>query len=414
MGQRGADLEPATEDDVRAMGMLVAEALEAGALGFSTSRTFKHKDKDGNHTPSFKAEALELHGIAKALRDTGKGVMQLISDFYEFEYEWSLIRGMAEVSGRPLSLTIEQDDRHPEIWSRLLKEISTAAAQGINIRGQVPPRATGVLMGLTTTFSPLMVYQTFQQLKNTTPAEKLIAMRDANWRQQLVTEASGLNFDTEDLFQFIVSSYHKMFELGNPPNYEPTPQSSVAERAKRAGQHPLETLVDILLQNEGTGLLYMPLFNYTSGNLDDVHSMLTHEHTIFGLGDAGAHCGVLCDASFPTTLLTHWGRDRTRGKRLPLQWLIQGLTMQTAQQVGLNDRGQLKPGYRADINVIDFDNLNMTSPQIFHDLPAGGKRLMQRTSGYTASIVKGRVAFRNGEPTGELHGALVRGARSAD
>jgi N-acyl-D-aspartate/D-glutamate deacylase len=409
MGERGARLEPATEQDIARMASLVAEALEAGALGFSTSRTEKHRDRNGAHTPTFKAEREELHGIARGMGKVGKGVIQLIADFWDFEPEFGLIRGMAEVSGRPLSMTIEQDDRHPEIWRRVLDGIAEASRAGLSIKGQVPARPTGVLMGLTTTFCPLVKHTTFQEIWPKPQAEQVAALKDPEFRRRVLDER--IDLDPSHILTFILTAYHKMFRMGEEPDYEPDASTSVAARAECEGLHPLEVVMDLLAADEGRGFIYFPIMNYTEGDLGDVHAMLTHENTTFGLGDGGAHCGILCDASFPTTMLTHWGRDRTRGPKLPLEWIIRKQTRDSARLVGLGDRGTLEPGMKADVNVIDFDRLRIRKPEIVHDLPAGGRRFVQRADGYEASIVSGAVAFREGEPTGELRGRLVRGAR---
>ena len=418
MGDRAARLEPANEQDIRRMQTLVKEAIEAGALGFSTSRTEKHRDRAGNHTPSFKAEQDELWGIARALGETGRGVIQLIADFWDFEPEFELIRGMAEVSGRPLSLTIEQDDRHPEIWGNVLDHISRAQDDGVNMRGQVPPRPTGVLQGLTATLNPFVLHEAWKPLRNAPLEEKRAALRDPAFVARLLAESDAREWNPQDnLIHFLVRSFHKMFPLGDVPNYEPDEADSVAAVAAREGRRPEEVVVDLLLEKDGHNLFYFPIMNYTHGSLDDVRSMMTHPHTLFGLSDAGAHCGALCDASFPTTTLVHWGRDRVRGEGLPLPWLIHGLTQKTARQVGMLDRGVLAPGHVADVNVIDFDALKLRAPEIVHDLPADGRRLIQRADGYRVTVKSGAVAFRDGEAVEtapeRLRGRLVRGAQAA-
>ncbi len=411
MGERAARLEPATQEDSNQMAALVAEALDAGALGFSTSRTEKHRDRDGNHTPSFKAERLELHTIAAAMGKTGKGVIQLIADYWDFEPEFEMIRGMVEVSGRPMSMTIEQDDRHPEIWQKVLSGITEAAERGLPIKGQVPPRPTCVLQGLTTTLNPFLFYKAMGEIYMLPLEAKVAALRDPEWRRRLLSEPKP-EIDPDSIVAFLVESFHKMYEMGDPPNYEPDPSDSIAARAEREGRDPRELILDIMTQDDGKAFLYFPIMNYMNGSLDDVRSMLTHPHTTFGLGDAGAHCGVLCDASFPSTHLIHWGRDRTRGEKLPLEWIIRKQTRDSAELVGLHDRGLLAVGMKADVNVIDFDRMRLYAPEIVYDLPAGGKRLIQRADGYTASIVSGTVAFREGQPTGAaLSGRAIRGAQ---
>jgi N-acyl-D-aspartate/D-glutamate deacylase len=242
--------------------------------------------------------------------------------------------------------------------------------------------------------------------------EQVKALRDPALREKILSE-SPPEKALETLAGEIVTGFHKMFRLGDPANYEPAPEDSVAGIAEREGRTPQEVVYDMMLEDDGRALIYHPLFNYLPGNLDYVREMLEHPHTVFGLSDGGAHCGVLCDASFPTTLIQHWGRDRTRGEKLPLEKLVSMQTKETAELVGLHDRGVLAPGYKADVNVIDFDGLALHEPEVQYDLPAGGRRLVQRASGYDVTIVSGRVAFRGGEPTGELNGQLIRGPQAA-
>ena len=410
MGERAENLELATDYDIKLMGNIVEEALKNGAMGFTTSRTFKHRDREGKHTPTFEADAAELHGIAQSISKANKGVIQLISDFYEFDYEFNLIKGMAEISGRPLSLTIEQDDRYPDIWINVLKSIEREAKKGLIIKGQVPPRPTGVLQGLTATLNPFLLHKTFFEIANFSLKDQVQKLQDPLFRKRLIEEEPEYfqDSDSSKLITFLLTSYDKMFDIGDPPNYEPDPSQSIASIAKAEGKHPKEVILDKMLQKDGNALIYFPLFNYSKGNLDDVRFMLTHENTAFGLGDAGAHCGVLCDASFPTTLLTHWTRDRTRGEKLPLEWVIMKQTKMNAEWIGLEDRGILDVGMKADINIIDYDNLTLSPPEITYDLPGFNKRLIQKTSGYKYTIVSGQVAFCDGKSTGKMPGKLVR------
>ncbi len=410
MGERGARLEPANEEDTARMAALVGEALDAGALGFSTSRTEKHRDKHGEHTPTYRAEADELHGIARAMGRKGKGVIQLIADFRDVDWEFGMLRGMVEISGRPLSLTIEQDDRHPDTWAKVLDKIAEANADGLPMRGQVPPRATGVVMGLTATLNPFLLYKTWYEIAGRTPEAQAQALRDPDFRARLLAEQP--EYKPGEISTLLFSGFHKMFKLGERPDYEPAPEASAEAHGKREGRDPREVLLDWMAEDDGKALLYFPLMNYYPGDLSYVEKMLTHPNTAFGLGDGGAHVGIICDASFPTTVLTHWGRDRSRGPKLPLEWIISGQTKKTADLVGLHDRGVLAPGMKADVNVIDFDNLTLHRPDVVYDLPAGGKRFIQRADGYTATVVSGNVAFREGRPTGTLNGRLVRGAQA--
>ena len=411
MGDRGPAHAVATPEEISEMADVVSEAIRAGALGFSTSRTEKHKDSSGVLTPTITAHEDELVGIAKAVGKTGRGVLQGISDFYDFDAEFALFRKMVAESGRPMSITVEQQDAPPEWCQQLLDAIDRAQADGLPMRGQVPPRATGVLMGLTATLNPFSFHPSFGAIAMEPLEKKVEMLRDPDFRARLLAEDPidvGVPLVTE-----IITSYHKMFRLGEPANYEPAPEDSLEALAKAGGTTPQELALDMLLEKDGRALIYHPLFNYLPGNLDFVEKMLRHPHTVFGLSDGGAHCGALCDASFPTTLIQHWGRDRTRGARIPLETLVSMQTKETAELVGLYDRGIIAPGYKADVNVIDFDHLVLHEPEVINDLPAGGRRLVQKASGYTATIVAGKVAFRNGEPTGELNGKLIRGPQSA-
>ena len=411
MGQRGADHEDASAEEVQQMSDIVVEAIKAGALGFTTSRTEKHKDSSGVLTPTITAHEDELMGIANAVGEAGTGVLQGISDFYNFDNEFALFKRMAKESGRPISLTVEQQDARPEWWLQLLDGISEAQAEGVQMYGQVPPRATGLLLGLTTTVNSFSFNPVFAEIADKPLAEQVATMRDPAFRERVLSTPNpeiGVPLIDEVLY-----SYDKMFQLGEPANYEPDPEDSIGARACKLGITPEQLMYDTMLENDGQALIYQPLFNYEHGNLDHVKTLLDHPYTVSGLGDAGAHCGMLCDASFPTTLIQHWGRDRSRGDRIALETLIAMQTSKTAEQVGLSDRGILKPGYKADINVIDYDNLTLHAPEIVNDLPAGGRRLVQRASGYVATIVSGKVAFREGEPTGELNGSLIRGPQAA-
>ena len=376
---------------------------------FRGPRTEKHRDKHGEHTPTYKAEQDELHGIAKAMGESGKGVLQLIADFRNVDEEFAMLRGMVEISGRPMSMTIEQDDRYPDTWKNVLRNIEEAAEAGLPVKGQVPPRPTGVLLGLSSSLNPFLMHQTFREIWHAPLEKQVEALRDPAFRARLLAEEP--DYPAGEIVTMLCTAYHKMYELGDPPNYEPSPEDSVGAMAERDGKPPREVLLDLMLKRDGHALLYFPLMNYTGGSLDDVYKMMTHKHTAFGLGDGGAHVGILCDASFPTTILTHWGRDRTRGPKLPLEWLINRQTQANAELVGLLDRGVLAPGMKADINVIDFDGLKLRAPEIVYDLPAGGKRLIQKAEGYTATIISGTLAFKNGEPTGALVGKLLRGAK---
>ena len=406
MGQRGIDREEASQEEIEQMSQIVKEAIEAGAFGFSTSRTEKHKDSSGALTPSITAHKNELVSIAKSLGEIKSGVLQGISDFYDFETEFNIFKEMSESSGRPISITVEQMDQRPDWWHQLLDGIEEAQGEGINMYGQVPPRATGINMGLTATLNPFTFYPSFYELSKQSLEEKVAAMKDPAFKEKLLSE-DPVSIGNP-LVDEITQSFNKMFRLGEPANYEPEPDASFQAIAKKQNISPQEVAYDCLLEKEGKALIYHPLFNYLPGNLDYVERMLNHPYSISGLGDAGAHCGAISDASFPTTLIQHWGRDRKRGKKIPLEKLISMQTLETSRLLGITDRGVLKEGYKADINVIDFENLTLHEPEVLHDLPAGGRRLVQRASGYEYTIVSGQIAFKDGESTGVLNGRLIR------
>ncbi|MEC9458569.1 MAG: amidohydrolase family protein [Pseudomonadota bacterium] len=412
MDERAAQLEPANDQDIALMSEHVKESLNAGALGFSTSRTEKHRDKDGNNTPTFKAQDKELHGIAKGMSEVDKGVIQLIADFWDFDYEFHMIKEMARISGRPLSLTIEQDYRYPDLWKKTLDGITQANDEGINMKGQVPPRPTGVLQGLSATLNPFIFYPSYQEIKDLSVEEKVSALKNLEFRKRLLSE--DVNLDPNNILSLILTHFDKIFIFGESPNYEPTHKESVEYLSKKSGLTPLEFILDYMLEDEGYSLLYMPIMNYVKGNLDDVHYMLNHKYTAFGLGDGGAHCGIMTDYSFPSTLLTHWARDRERGPKIPLEFIIKKQTRDNALYVGLYDRGVLDKNMKADINIIDFDNFKLLKPRIAYDLPLGGKRFIQKTEGMSYSFVSGKIVTKDGIPQGIKEGKLIRGIQGKD
>ena len=406
MGERGISQERASEEEINQMGKIVKEAIQAGAFGFSTSRTEKHRDSSGALTPSITAHKDELVKISEAIGELDKGVLQGISDFYDFQSEFNIFKEMSSASGRPISITVEQQDARPEWWLQLLDGIKEAQDHGIKMYGQVPPRATGILMGLTASLNPFILYPSFFEISGLPLDQKVDIMRDLEFKKKVLLE-KPVSIGNP-LVDEIITSFNKMFRLGEPANYEPHPDSSILFESKKLNLTPQEIAYDMLLEKDGRALIYHPLFNYEFGNLDHVETMLKHPYTISGLGDAGAHCGAISDASFPTTLIQHWGRDRDRGEKFPLESLIKMQTFDTSQLLGINDRGLLVEGLKADINIIDFDNLSIHEPEIVNDLPAGGRRLVQKASGYSYTIVSGEVAFKDGEATGKLNGQLIR------
>ena len=403
MGDRGAEhTEVPTADEIETMGRLAADGVRAGALGFTTSRTVNHRSSDGRPTPSLTATADELLGIARGVGATGMGVLQLVADLVDLDGEFALVRAMAEVSGRPLSITT-LSEVHRGDWRALLAKITEAQADGVPIRGQVASRPVGVLLGLEGRLHPLVASPTYQAMAALELGERVARLRDPEVRATVLGELTngGLVF----------GSYDGIFPLGDPPEYDPGAERSIEAVATREGREAVDVALDVMLERDGRGLLYLPFANYADRDFATIREMLLHPHTVPGLGDAGAHCGMICDGSMPTYLVSHWGRDVA--EPLPLEWLVSQQTRETAGLVGLHDRGVLAPGYRADLNLIDEQALGILAPEMVQDLPAGGKRYIQRATGYRTTVVAGEVTFRDGESTGALPGRLIRGAQPA-
>ncbi|HSJ97822.1 MAG TPA: amidohydrolase family protein [Myxococcota bacterium] len=407
MGERGAKNEASTPEDVAEMARIVREALAAGALGFSTSRTLLHRAIDGEPVPGTFANEQELLGIGRALGAAGHGVFELASDLSPETAEFAWMEQLSAETGRPVTFACLQNDFDPEQWRRSLAATEQAAARGARVVPQVAGRPTGLLLGLQSTFHPFSDHPTYRSELSALPlAERVRRMRDPAVRARLLAEQPGPNFP---IAQYIASSLHKLFPLGDPPDYEPPPEQSVKATAEREGRSPQEVAYDLLLQRDGRELLYFPLLNYAGGDFEAIREMLLHPQAVIGLSDGGAHCGIICDASMPTFLLTHWVRDRQRGERLPLEHVVRMQTRNTARLFGLEDRGRLVPGLRADVNLIDLENLRIDPPEMVFDLPASSRRLVQRSHGYRMTVQAGQVIFEDGEPTGALPGRLIRG-----
>lgn len=409
MGERGTYLEHAQPDDIAAMRTLTAEAMRAGAMGFSTSRSSNHKAISGEPTPSLRAAEDELTGIAQGLADAGRGVLQFISDFSDEQGdEFDMISRLTRTAGRPASISIAQRHAKPEGWRELLDRIGDANEQGLEMRAQVAPRPIGIMLGLQTSRGPFQNCPSFRAIAQLPLEEIVAAMRQPAVRKALLAEAKETpgQSNGNDL------DYTRIFPLGEKPEYEPAASQSIHEIAARSRRDVLEVVYDLMLENGGRSLMLMPFANYAYGSLEATREMMAHPRSVIGLGDGGAHVGAICDASFPTYLLTHWGRDRRAG-RFEIPRLVQMLTSETAAAVGLLDRGAIAVGMKADLNIIDFSALSVETPYIAFDLPAGGKRLLQGSAGYVATIVSGVPVYRNGKSTGQLPGRLVRGAQQA-
>jgi len=411
MGQRGVDREPATEADIAAMSALAKRAMEAGAIGFGTSRTLNHRSSDGSPIATLTAGEDELTGIALGMAAADRGVLQVVSDFNDPAEEFAMLRRVVEASGRPLSFSLLQSPRDPEQWRFMLEQMSVAKAAGLQIRAQVATRPVGVLFGLELTVNPFSSHPSYREIKALPLAQRVAALRDPAFRARLLGEEAE-NARAPGLSP--ARAWERIYPMGGDnPDYEPTPDTSIAAIAAERGVDPYEVALDHMLEGDGRGMLYLPLLNYAQNTLDPAYQMLQHDCVVPGLSDGGAHVGMICDGSFPTTNLVHWTRDRTRGPKLPLEKMIKAQCRDTAETVGLYDRGLLAVGYRADLNVIDYDRLTLQSPEVAYDLPTGGRRLIQRARGYTATVVAGEVTYRDGAPTDALPGRLLRGAQAA-
>jgi N-acyl-D-amino-acid deacylase len=412
MGERGSRNEPATSDDAAVMAASVCGSTEAGALGVSTSRTIAHRAIDGEPVPGTFAAEDELFALGRALAGADAGVFELApagvlgEDLAAADREMDWMRRLAAEIDRPVTFAMIQHDHDPDQWKRMLDLALEAHEQGVPIRPQVAGRPLGLLLGLQT-FHPLRDRPSFQAIDDLPLDEKVARLRDPAVRAAILAEAS----EHDDAMAFIGMGLDRIFPIGDPPDYEPAPDESIAARAEREGRDPTDLLYDLLLAHDGRELLLRPLLGYSRFTHDPIREMVENPATALGLGDGGAHCGAICDASIETYMLTHWVRDRSRGERLPLELVVRKMTSDTASLYGLGDRGEITPGKKADLNVIDLDHLVLRRPEMHYDLPGGARRLLQRAEGYDATIVSGEVVMRDGEDTGARPGALVRGAR---
>ncbi|MPY91549.1 MAG: amidohydrolase family protein [Acidimicrobiia bacterium] len=410
MGERALNGEP-TAEDLGHMANLVGDGIAAGALGFSTSRTMLHRTKDGDPIPGTFAGAEEMMALGQAMAANGSGVFEIASDMglggkFGDDVQW--MRGLAVDTGVTITYALVQNDREPESWREVLAKSMAAREAGGRIFAQVAGRPAGILMGLQTSLNPFKAHPTYGPLDRLSLAERVAELRKPEVKAAILGEAtrwrSSFNHD-------VAHGFHKMFPLGAEPDYEPAREDSIAERAKRAGRDPYEFTYDLLLERDGKALIFFPLADFAYGTLDATWERLQHEGTVNSLSDGGAHCRVICDASTPTFMLSYWARDRSRGPKLPIEHVIKRQTSDTAAVYRLFDRGVIAPGYRADLNVIDFDRLSIEAPHMVHDLPAEGPRLLQRAEGYTATVCAGEVTWRDGEATGALPGRLLRGPK---
>ena len=403
MGERGADHNTLpTDQEIDEMGRLLEEALRAGALGFTTSRTTKHLSKDGKNTPSLSAKDPELRGLALAMKRANRGIIEVNSDFGDGEFE--IMRMASEVSGRPLSILLLQVNNSPDLWRKTRDQIYEARREGIEVNGQVGCRPIVVIMGFETTLHPFSTHPRWLEMSSLSPQERVNRInQDADLKRSLIKD-----LPSDEHTQRIKSWLSRTFVMGDKFDYEPSPDQAITALAERRGVDPLEIALEGMLRLNGKGLLAHTFENYFDGDLGVIQEMLLDENTIMGLGDGGAHVCSVCDEGAPTYLLSHWGRDRSRGDKLPIEFLVKKHTSVSAMGYGLRDRGLLKPGLKADINVIDFDELALLNTEVVYDLPAGGRRLIQRAKGYRHTFVSGTEIISNDEQTGNLPGKLIR------
>jgi N-acyl-D-aspartate/D-glutamate deacylase len=412
MGDRAVRREPATPDDIAAMRRLTVEALQSGAFGFTTSRTDSHKTPDGELVPSRDADADELVGIGSALGAVGMGAFGMNSDFDDEDYELAWMTRFARQTGRPIWFLLTDRYEDPQRWQRLLKATHDARAEGLSFTAQIAGRPIGVMMGIGTALNPFTVRPSYKALESLPIDEQRRRLRDPEVRRKILAEQPS-DAAVAKLAQFrqaVTRKWDRFYVMGNPPDYEPAPEKSVAAIAQRSGRPPDEVAYDYMTGEDGQ-YLYFPVVNYVTGDHAPIFDMLNDPACLLGLSDGGAHCTSIVDAGVPTFMLMHWGRDRSRGPRLPLEHLVKRQTSETADFFGLSDRGRLAVGQRADVNLIDFENLAVQKPELVHDMPAQGRRFVQRVTGYEATLVAGAPIFERGEHTGALPGRLVRAGR---
>jgi N-acyl-D-amino-acid deacylase len=396
---------PATAEEIAEMAALVREGVHAGAIGASTTRTVLHRAKDGELAAGTTAAADELIGIGEALGKAGHRVFSLASDMVDLDHEFAWMSEISRRAGVPVTYQVLQPDFAPDLWREWVNRGVAANRQGAWLVPQVAGKPTSLMVGFESTAHPFSHHRTYADLAALPLAERVARLRTPEVREAMLSEEPPRG----GFVALLLANLHKLFPLGDPPDYEPSFENSVGSIAAREGRPPLHVLYDLMLQRDGHELLYLPLLDYAAGNLDAVREMLVHPATVLGLGDGGAHCGVLCDASLPTFMLSHWARDRTRGEKLPVEQVVHLQSRRTAELYGFRDRGLLAPGYLADINVIDHDGLALSPPEMVYDLPASGKRLIQRARGYVATVKSGVVVREHDESTGALPGRLLRG-----
>ncbi|RYY28494.1 MAG: D-aminoacylase [Sphingomonadales bacterium] len=406
MGDRALNREPATSEDIAHMAQIAREAVEAGALGFSTSRSLNHRSSDGRVTPSYDAAEVELDGIAASLKEADAGIVQFISDFDDPELEFAMMRRVLERSGRPATMSLLQSPAVPERWRHLLAMVEAANREGVPMTAQVSTRPVGMLFGLELSYHPFSFCPAYQSIAGLNLADRLHAMRQPATRERLLAEFGTISTPN---MAHAVARLDSIFLMADPPSYEPTLDESVDAVARRNGLSPAAYAYDLLTEGDGRSIFYSPVMNYVDGSAAAVGEMLRHPDTVLGLGDGGAHCGIVCDASLQTHTLIRW----TQGDdALPIETIVRFMTMDTARAVGIHDRGTIQAGMRADLNLVDMDGLGLHRPEMVYDLPTGAGRLHQRAKGFVATMVAGEITYRSGVATGALPGRLLRRQRA--
>ncbi len=408
MGRRGADREPATADDLAKMRALATEAIEAGALGFATSRFTIHKTESGSPIPSYDAAREEIEEIAKGVVDGGGGLLQFVPDIPASGYQPVLqtVFDVAEDVGLPVTFTLIVANSGDPTWEDAITMIEKANSAGGDVTAQLLPRPIGLIIGLELSANPFVLYPSYREIAQLPLAERVAEMRKPEVRARILADKPGQGHP----ILYVAQAWDWIYPLGDVPNYEPDPSTSIAARARAHGVSPMEEAYDRLLDDDGPAMLLVATSNLPSNSLDTVGKLLHRDDVVLGLGDGGAHYGMICDASYSTYFLAHWARDRKSGA-FTVPEAVRELTSVPARVAGLGDRGRIVVGYKADLNVIDHAALRVHKPVIRYDLPAGGRRLDQTADGYVATVVSGEIIAQNGAPTGARPGKLVRGRR---
>ena len=406
MGDRGIDHDEATPDDLDQMCELVRQGMDAGALGFSTSRTFLHKYDERKYPPGTFVTGEEITRLGRVLGEAGHGVFQMTANHVSMDNELPWLERLARHTGLPVLFNLQQTDPAPDLWRDLMTTLDRAHAEGVPLYGGISGRPLGLLFSWQSSLHPFIASPAFIELAALSFEARIARLRDPAVRARILSEPRArMDRGIESMF----ANYPRIFPLGESPDYEPAPEKSVAAIAASRGQEPLAIIYDLMLANDGKAILYYPSFNYSYGTLSHLHEMLQHPATVNSLSDGGAHCGYICDVSMPTFMLTHWARERSRGPRLALEAMVKRQSADTARLYGMTDRGTLLPGMKADVNVIDYARLRLHAPRMAFDLPAGGRRLVQEADGYVATMVAGVPIFENKVATGALPGRLLRG-----